>query len=290
MRGIELYGKLVGLSIAILYFLFFEGNTTFEYIFFALVLVTIGIPHGAIDHLLLSPNINTKGLFKFLAKYISIILIYLVLWIYLPLLALAAFLLMSAYHFGQSHFINFQINKLKTATYILLGTYYLSVILWGDFAYTKNLLESMLNIQNMEGYGLPIIIGSFLFAILLIAYNQPSKAYYFIIEAVVMGVILYQLPLLLSFIIYFGFWHALPSMNEEYRVLKKFLGKNKFYSFIKKLMPFTAISLGGIWMLLAIFYTWMAPNELVLFFFILISLISAPHIWFMHMFLEKKDS
>ncbi|TVP43169.1 MAG: beta-carotene 15,15'-monooxygenase [Mongoliibacter sp.] len=289
MKGIEWYGKAMGLSIALIYFLFFNGNDLFEYISFGLILLTVGIPHGAIDHLLISPKIDTRGLVKFLAKYIIIILLYLVVWIYLPLLALIAFLIMSAFHFGQSHFIEYELSVLKKSTYLFLGIYYLSIILYGDFAYTKSLLESIINIENFEGYGIAIMSFSFLVSHILIAYNQPSKVSYFIVEAVVLGFVLYHLPLLLGFIIYFGFWHALPSMNEEYRVLRKFLGQNAFYNFVKKLMPFTAISLAGIWILMAIFYHWMSPNELILFFFILISLISAPHIWFMNRFLENKN-
>lgn len=290
MKGIEFIGKVLGLCIALVYFVFFEGNEVFEYILFGLILVLIGIPHGAIDHLLLNPNINANGLKKFLLKYLAIIILYLLLWIYLPIISLAAFLLMSAYHFGQSHFINTEIRRFKKTTYLVLGVFYLSIILWGDFGYTKNLLESILNIEQLESFGIPVIFFSFLLANILIAHNQPSKASYFILESVLLGFVLYQLPLLLGFIIYFGFWHALPSMNEEYRVLKKFLGKNKFYNFIKKLTPFTLISLVGIGILMAIFNRWMSTNELVLFFFILISLISAPHIWFMHRFLENKNS
>jgi Brp/Blh family beta-carotene 15,15'-monooxygenase len=243
MKGIENLGKILGLVIALFYFLFFQGNETYEYVFFVLVLVTVGIPHGAVDHLLVSPHLTKSKLISFLLKYIGIIAIYLIAWFFLPQISLIAFLIMSAYHFGQSHFIQSEIQKLKKTTYMLVGGFYLSIILWSDFSYTQKLLSSLINIENLESYGPGLIFFTFILSNILTAYNQPSRASFHILESVVLGFVLYHLPLLLGFIIYFGFWHALPSMNEEYRSLKKFLGENKRLNFLKKLMPFTALSL-----------------------------------------------
>ena len=84
MRDIEKIGKILGLAIAALYLIFFQGNEIFEWILFATILLTIGIPHGALDHLLLNPKIDNKGLIKFIIKYLAIIIGYLIVWIYFP--------------------------------------------------------------------------------------------------------------------------------------------------------------------------------------------------------------
>ena len=55
-------------------------------------------------------------------------------------------------------------------------------------------------------------------------------------------------------------------------------------------MPFTAASIGGMWVILAVFYPGSDSEELILLFFILVSLISAPHIWYMNIFLEARKS
>jgi beta-carotene 15,15'-dioxygenase len=290
MRNIEKIGKTVGLLIALVYLIFFQENQIFEWLLFGVVLLTIGIPHGALDHLLLNPKISNRGLMIFILKYLLIIGIYLIVWLLMPLPALIAFLVMSAYHFGQSHFIGTPLTFLKKTSYFITGIFYLSVIFWGDFDNTAAILKNLVNIYPIAVYGWPIILGSFITSNLLFIKNFPEKSWGFSVEMLVMGIILYQLPLLVGFIIYFGFWHALPSMGEEYKSLKSYFGKNKLSNFIKRMMPFTAASIGGMWIILAVFYPGSDADELILLFFILVSLISAPHIWYMNLFLETRKN
>lgn len=290
MNNIEKSGKILGIEIALVYLLFFQGNQNFEWILFGTILLTIGIPHGALDHLLLNPMINNKGLVKFIFKYLVIIILYSIIWIFFPIPALLAFIAMSAYHFGQSHFIWTTLTYQKNIIYLLTGVYYLSVIFWGDFNNTAAILNNLINIEPLQHYGLPIIISSLLISIVLINRNNLKNWKILSLEMIVVGILLYQLPLLVAFIIYFGFWHALPSMHEEYLSLKNYFFKNKLKSFIMRMIPFTAVSIGGMIVILALFYSSSEAEELILMFFILVSLISAPHIWYMNLFLESKKS
>jgi len=288
MKNIENYGKIAGILISLVYLFFFKENEMFEWVVFFLILITIGIPHGALDHLLMSPKITKNGLLKFILKYLGIIGLYLIIWIFAPTLALLFFLGMSAYHFGQSHFMLYPIMKWKKATYFLMGTFFLSVIFWSDFESTALILDNIVDISNFQHLGFPIMLITFIFSNILIFKNLPDNWMVFTMEMVVLGSLLYFLPLLMGFIIYFGFWHALPSITVEYFSLKNYLGKTKIKNFVKRLMPFTAASIGGIWIILAVCYNWMNQEELVLLFFVLVSLISAPHIWYMNAFLESR--
>jgi beta-carotene 15,15'-dioxygenase len=288
MKSIENYGKIGGILLSLVYLFFFKENEIFQWTVFSLILITIGIPHGALDHLLMSPKITKNGLLKFILKYLGIIALYLIIWIIAPTLALLFFLGMSAYHFGQSHFMHHPINRWKKATYFLMGSFFLSVIFWSDFETTAMILDNIIDINNFQQLGLPIMLITFLSSNILIFKNLPNSWMVFTLEMAVLGSLLYFLPLLMGFIIYFGFWHALPSITVEYFSLKNYLGKTKIKNFVKRLMPFTAASIGGIWMILAICYNWMNQEELVLLFFILVSLISAPHIWYMNAFLESR--
>lgn len=290
MRNIEKIGKTIGLLLGIFYLIFFQGNEIFEWVLFGSILLTIGIPHGAMDHLLMNPKISNKGLINFILKYMAIIILYLIVWIFLPVPALLAFLLMSAYHFGQSHFIGNTLKNRKKSTYLITGIFYLSVIFWGDFDNTALILRGIIDISPLSGLGWPIIIGSFVLGNILMIKNSFSVWHWFGLEMLLIGILLYHLPLLVGFIIYFGFWHALPSMREEYLSLKIYLGKNQLKNFVKRMMPFTAASIGGMWIIMAIFYPGSEPEELTLLFFIMVSLISAPHIWYMNLFLETKKN
>ncbi|MCH6200468.1 Brp/Blh family beta-carotene 15,15'-dioxygenase [Aquiflexum sp. LQ15W] len=262
----------------------------FQWICFVTILITIGIPHGAIDHLLLNPIISSKNLIKFILKYLSIIAVYLAIWFIFPTLALIAFILMSAYHFGQSHFIKLPLKKFEGSTYIFLGLFFLSSILWGDFTYTSSILTSITNVGGLRHYGTAFIMFTFGFSAILIFSNLGKKGIWLMLEISVLGLFLYKLPLLLGFIIYFGFWHSLPSMAEEFEALKDHLQTQKIKGFIIKLLPFTLMSLLGISFILMFSRSIMEPNQLTLLFFILVSLISAPHIWYMNLFLGARKN
>jgi beta-carotene 15,15'-dioxygenase len=290
MKSIETVGKLLGTVLGLTYLLFFEGNDVYQWFCFALILITIGIPHGAIDHLLLNPITDRKTLIRFILKYLAIILVYLVIWLIFPILALSAFLLMSAYHFGQSHFIKLRLKKHDRLVYLSLGTFFLSTILWGDFAYTTSILADIIDVSHLHSYGKFVILGTFILSTILVLANFQFKAFWFLLEISLLGVFLFHLPLLLGFIIYFGFWHSLPSMAEEFEALKDYLEDQKIKNFIQKLLPFTLMSLVGIGLVLLFFYTVMAVDQLTLLFFIMVSLISAPHIWYMNLFLDKRKN
>ena len=290
MKGIEGAGKMLGVVLGMSYILFFEGNELYQWICFGAILVSIGIPHGAIDHLLLSPNINRTNLSKFILKYLAIIIVYLGIWFLTPILALVSFVFMSAYHFGQSHFIKQPLKKFKVLTFISLGSFFLSTILWGDFNYTSYILSNILDVTQLKLYGNGIISFTFFLSIFLILMNFGLKSIWLLVEITLLGFFLYHLPLLLGFIIYFGFWHSLPSMAEEFEALKDYLEIHKIKNFIKKLLPFTLMSLAGISFILILFYEMLEGDQLTLLFFILVSLISAPHIWFMNIFLETRKN
>lgn len=290
MRGIEVTGKIIGAALGISYLLFFEGNELFQWICFGAILITIGIPHGAIDHLLLNPIIGRKSLTRFIFKYLSIIVLYLAIWFIFPALALIAFIFMSAYHFGQSHFIKYSLTKHEKLTYLSLGFFFLGTILWGDFLYTTSILTNIIEVGYLDRYGFVFILSTFGLSAFLISINLGKSGIWILFEVSLLGIFLYQLPLLLGFIIYFGFWHSLPSMAEEFEALKDYLETQKIKNFIKKLLPFTLMSLAGISLILSFFYRMIEKDQLILLFFIMVSLISAPHIWYMNTFLETRKT
>ena len=75
-------------------------------------------------------------------------------------------------------------------------------------------------------------------------------------------------------------------MLEEYNKLS-FAKENNGLLFVKSLLPFSLISIFGIAFILLVFNQWLAEKDITLLFFIMVSLISAPHIWIMNLFLES---
>lgn len=288
MKVIELLGKGSGILVGLLYLLIMQESDTFLWVWFLIVMATIGIPHGAIDHLLYHKNSgHENNLKKFIFLYLGIMLSYLLCWYYLPVTALILFIIMSAYHFGQSHFIRIKVVRHKELLYLTTGFYYLAAILFGDFEKTSEILITMVDIQFLKPFTIPLTIALLLSSATLAVIQPSSKKHFFLLELLILGLCLFYMPLLLAFITYFGFWHALPSLLEEYRNLTFEGGKNKALRFVKNLLPFSLISIFGIILILIIFNRWLSEKELTLLLFVIVSLISAPHIWIMNRFLEN---
>ncbi|WP_209331719.1 Brp/Blh family beta-carotene 15,15'-dioxygenase [Lunatimonas salinarum] len=288
MKNTDIWGKVVGFIIAGLYLVFFEGNQTFEWILFALVLFTVGIPHGALDHLLANPHIQRRDLTRFILKYLGIIILYLFIWTMIPVLALFAFLIMSAYHFGQSHYLRERLLIGKGFCYLGTGAFYLGAILLGNFEQTETILSPIVAIGRFYDVGLLLLGTSVVAVAFLLRKNKQIHYHIYLAEMLTLGTLLFHLPLLVGFILYFGFWHALPSMAEEYQSLKFSLGDNRLSQFFLRMLPFTAVSIIGMGIILVILYPTNTTQELTLLFFVLVSLISAPHIWYMNGFLESR--
>jgi Brp/Blh family beta-carotene 15,15'-monooxygenase len=289
MKHIESAFKILGLLICVGFSFFNQDSQWIEMSLFALILFIVGIPHGAIDHLISNPVFEMSAFKLFLLKYLSLIGIYLIVWYFFPLLALLAFLVMSAYHFGQTHFIHIS-SPIKHSWLLNIsrGGYFLAVILVGNWDTTRSILSSLSSLDLVNEYRF-WVLGSFsILTVLFQSFWGPNWSKTHFIELIILGPVLYFTPLLIGFIVYFGFWHSLPSMLKEYDFLRTFKTYDTPTKFAFQLVPFTLISLLAIAVILFLGIKYLDENELILLFFILISLISFPHILYMDQFLRKK--
>ena len=79
-------------------------------IFSFAAILTIGVAHGSIDHLLFSIKKDISQPL-FIVIYLLTLLANVAMWFILPEFALLFFLVFSAYHFGQSQFVDLKIPK-----------------------------------------------------------------------------------------------------------------------------------------------------------------------------------
>jgi len=288
MNHIEKIGKILGIGVSLLFILFPSIPEIYQWIISGIILVLVGIPHGGIDHLIHNPTIKKSELFNFVIKYLFLIVIYSIIWLYLPKIALLIFILMSSYHFGQSHFIQRILPKKFTSLSISLrGLFFLFIILLGSWERTKTILSPVIILELDINYRLGILICLALVSIGLQLAQRVKMTASDFLEYLVLAPILYFSPLFISFIVYFGFWHALPSMLEEYRMLRTFPAYNSVRKFVVQLLPFSFISLFGIGLILFFALSYLDENEVFMLFFALVSLISFPHILYMDAFLKK---
>jgi lycopene beta-cyclase len=249
------------------------GNHTFsqDFVGYGLLLigfVTVGIPHGAIDHLIESRNWELKGIARFSVNYISKALLMLLAWIVFPPLALLFFLLFSSWHFGQTDGKNWQFPNL---TSFLWGSSVLTYILGTHVSETTAILSTIgISFFDVE---LPTwtLLPWFLFA--FVTRRTP------LILTLTWLTLSSQLPLIFAFGIYFIGQHSLSSWSHS----SEYLNQSNKRMWIHAL-PFHL----GAWALLVIsllvnaFMIHTTESQLWGIFFIFIACISFPHAIWMH--------
>ncbi|MFM7629817.1 MAG: Brp/Blh family beta-carotene 15,15'-dioxygenase [Algoriphagus sp.] len=291
MARIEFLVKGLGLTLGLAFLIFSDLPQTLHYILFGSTLLLVGIPHGGIDHLIHNPQIGKRGLVHFIFRYLLVMLGYGLLWWLLPLAALLAFLLMSSYHFGQSHFLDRLRNSSGEAwLYLIKGSFYLAILLFGDWEMTQKILQPILSLTLTELQRLGILGGLMASSLLIQGWVGRTFTAGDTMDYLILAPVLYFSPLLVGFSIYFGLWHSLPSMLAEYEYLKKYPAFSTPIKFCLQLLPFSGISLLGIALLLGVGIRYLPTQELYLVFFVMLSLISLPHILYMDTFLKEKVS
>ena len=230
--------------------------------------VTVGIPHGAIDHLIESGNWEIKGIVKFSANYISKALLMLLAWMVFPPLALLFFLLFSSWHFGQTDGRTWQFSNL---TSLLWGASVLGYILGTHVTETTEILSTI----GISFFNLELPMWSLLPWFLLAFVTKRTPLMLTLIWLTLSS----QLPLLFAFGMYFIGQHSLSSWSHSSEFLKQ---SNK--SMWMHALPFHL----GAWALLVIsllvntFMIHTTESQLWGIFFIFIACISFPHAIWMH--------
>ena len=246
-------------------------------------LFTVGIPHGALDHLLESKQINHKPTFKFISQYLGIAFLYFLLWVIAPKISFYFFLLFSIWHFGSTDVLEWRIAKNRVFKSWFWGTLVFAIILFGHFKETKAILLNMnVNLSALNDSMAFYCYVASIIAAIVFAISENKKQTYL---AVLVIVLANQLPLLITFGIYFIGQHSLTGWKH----LKTGLNADNL-ALTKKAFPFTF----GALLLFAVLFLCIQfqlvsqiNNNLLSLFFIFIACISFPHVLAMNTFYKK---
>ena len=112
----------------------FQGFTNIslenQLIYSSILILLLGIPHGAIDHVLFFKKRKMSQL-KFYSIYLGLSFLFVILWHILPVTSLILFLLISAFHFGESQFADIFFKKsLRFIFYFFWGLCLLSTLMY----------------------------------------------------------------------------------------------------------------------------------------------------------------
>lgn len=268
-------------------------------IVFAGLLFGTGIPHGALDHLIDRETATRQGkpfsLGWFLARYLLTMIGFGLVWFWVPALSLVVFLLVSAWHFGETDLERVPPTRLWTLTRFVAGGWVLAFLLLThgpevtpllrriahDHALTLSVWQNALRYASslVQCWGLLTV---YLFGNAYLTHpvsiDWPRLAR--LAAVLMLGA---ALPLVLAFGLYFGGWHALHSFQTTHGYLRQnqptLLTTGQIWL---KSLPFTALALvvlaGAGW-----WWQQHAPGwDPLPLLFVFLSIITLPHLPVMH--------
>jgi len=250
-------------------------------------LLAVGLPHGAVDHLLVQSK--KFNLIRFVVQYVFIIAAYFALWQWYPVFSLLLFIAYSAYHFGESEMVEMQVS-LDTITQKLYAFIMgLSILLFIIFSHLETSILVLNGISGVSSFLERVDLYSYKNTILAVSYFSiiplwwiSKKTCVYLMAILVLGI---QMPLMLAFGLYFVGSHSINAWGHIAAKLKTPTKKLYLQS-----LPFNA---GAIFILAIFLYLLNTNTQLIqsyaAVFFVFLACVSLPHIILMHLF-YKKDS
>jgi beta-carotene 15,15'-dioxygenase len=275
------------------------------WIVFGTVMVLTGIPHGAADYVVYLAEGSREPVSerrrRFFSVYLLMMAAYALLWWLFPVLCLLLFIGISAYHFGQSQLYYIRLEEhhwLKIIIYLLWGSLVLLAMLYFNRAETAAVVSTLPGITAgdlvIPGNFLPYLLsgGLLIFAGLALYLNRTNRlsGYFCLVELLTLAalcLVFHSATLLLSFAVYFGGWHSWQAMMLEWRQLNIHSDRRPFIRFLRMTWAYNLISLAGIALILLLGWHFQQYIEPLMVFFIVISVLTMPHMYFVDRLYQK---
>ena len=255
------------------------------------LIITVGVSHGSLDHikgnkLLEVFNIENKSLFYF--GYIVISLTIIVLWLIFPLITLAIFLIVAAYHFGKEDTVFGKNKKTKLLNLFLFlkGSLVILAPLYFNPEETIKIFET-LNVQ-LNQINDNILIAIIVFSLISNFFVNKNIFLSFLDSFTIIMLNLNFAPLI-AFTIYFCFLHSLRHSLSLIEEIDNKNFKKGLNNFLKKAFPLTLITITIF--LIAIFFLnkyYLLDSAILKVIFIGLASLTFPHILLEYL-IEKNE-
>jgi Brp/Blh family beta-carotene 15,15'-monooxygenase len=258
VRDISRTSVLVGLVITVILLQFLSQEVSWQ-ISIALIALVVGIPHGAVDHLVAIPELFSLKMAMFLIKYLAVTGLAIWFILHFPLLGFQLIVMLSALHFGvgdasffmemsrRSHSVRFP------RVLYALAAGFTPVLIPLVHEKTRTALEAV-NPQLVGWAGSfahQALVGSIALNLITVTLLLARQIFWPAIDLLVLLALALLAPPLVAFALYFGLWHAMrhtarltlefgPSLREHE------LGKEwlSFWLAVRAGLPAVAIVLG----------------------------------------------
>lgn len=247
----------------------------------------VGVPHGGLDHLhgrrLLQPLLADRWWLVFLPAYLFVGTVIAALWLAAPVPTIVSFLVLSAWHFGrEEHASSSHLECMSLGGIVIWGIALARPIemteILASTIYSNSMLHATLVTDIARVLGLvllPISVVILLWRVIARGPNRRNLGL-FAAQLVTLAVAIWT-PILVSFTLYFCFWHSVLGLRRLRR--SEGLGRIEF---IKMIAPLSlsavgivvVIGLGGMGISLAD----LGRVEALRLVFIGLASIAVPHI------------
>jgi beta-carotene 15,15'-dioxygenase len=265
-----------------------------EIIGYALIL-TVGILHGSNDIMLVNHTLRSKLKISNLIIFITYVIMVAtaaVLFYFTPFFALSLFILFSAYHFGEQHFIS-KTNKFNNYVYLYYTIYGFLILTMIFFIKSKEVIDIIFDITNFTLSDIMLEYSFYVFLVLtlilspILSYKKLVSFNYFqeIILLIIMFVIFFSSTLISGFAIYFIIWHSIPSLKDQVVALHDRYNKDTLMLYLKNSALYWFVSI------ISLFLLYFIINDEKLFislFFSFLAAITFPHVIVMFNLFKKK--
>ena len=251
-----------------------------------ILIFSFGILHGSNDILILDTiqnKSNTNPFSQILLTYISVVLSAVVIFYFLPSVAVILFIIFSGFHFGEQHWENQNLNTSKSIRnlfYLFYGLFVLNLLFICQPKEVITVVDTITGQNISEAFiQYTFAINSILlvFTVLYLLLKKPdlkrqllTEGFYLLLFAVIFKVG----TLIWSFAIYFIFWHSIPSLIEQIEFIYGGVTKRSLWSYCKKALPYWLISIAGIGVMIYIFKD---SSLFYALFFSFIAAVTFPH-------------
>ncbi len=259
----------------------------------AALIILLGIPHGATDHLIFQQIIRKHHIegrgrqLLFFVAYLSLIGIYALLWWLMPVIALSLFLLLSVYHFGQSNWAYLEDlpRGIAIGLYLIWGLFVLAApILWHYDAAGPIIAsitgETPLALSGTLRYacvgGLFAMNGAAVLGLRFTGRLSGRQSGDELINLFLLAGLFWTTPLLVGFTVYFVGWHSATSIMDQVRFFRKADANYTLRDYAKSTLPLTVLSVAGLAALYGI-ALWLGMPLTIGLLFIFIAVITLPH-------------
>ena len=264
----------------------------------------VGIPHGATDYYIYLHSSKDKertppSLRPFMTSYLLAIVGFGISWYVMPKVSLWIFLFFSAFHFGQTqlNYVSLPSPFFSYLLYITWGLTILTGIIYFNSAYVGEVLGSLkpaiVFLGSAYSYLIPLIFMIPTFILLVYAWAKGFLDLdLLILEFLTLAslmIVFIESSLLIGFTLFFGVWHSLISLRTELTELQRIENNFSLSEYMGKLLPFAIASLVGIGLLLYLNYSIITTPRFssILLFFIAVSALTFPHVYFRNTFFNN---